>query len=142
MLLIALFAAFGIFCTLMTVWMWWWSRERFANFYDHFENLSSFGPEYTRGMLRAMPVMVAGLDMFLVLAGLQAFEEMRIAEGHAESRTIFWVSGGVLAAAMFTFLVLMAASWFGRPRWMLIPYLRDEKSAWEKRREAKAARRD
>jgi len=78
---------------------------------------------------------------FLALA-VAAGDAAKYQEAAGHSPTVFSALSGAFLVLMFIgwgfYAVVSVFSW---PRWLLLPYVRDEKSVWVARREARAKRR-
>jgi len=134
-------ACFALGYCAMAVAIWRGSPERFEKYYSDYRVLAPFPHDVTRGGLRAF---AAGALPLIFLALTVAVGDLKNAEkvaGNVPSGFLHQLSLEFIALTFLGWLFQAIVSIFGRPRWLLIPYVRDEKSVWEVRRERRAERR-
>ena len=124
----------------VAILMWRGGPERFEKLYTEFRRMSPFPSDVTRGTLRAHASSAPSM-LFLALA-VAAGDAARYQEAAGHSPRVFSALSGASLILMFIgwgfYAVVSVFSW---PRWLLFPYVRDEKSVWVARREARAKRR-
>ena len=133
-------ASFAVGYSVIAICMWRSSPERFEKFYREYRGMAPFPQDVTRGTLRAFAVSAPAMCFMALAVAAGDVENYRKAAGNPTS---------LLSGISGTFLILTAVSWgvyaavslFSWPRWLLLPYVRDEKSVWAARRERRAERR-
>jgi hypothetical protein len=134
-------ACFVVGYGVVAIWMWHGSPEHFERYYLEYRDMAPFSNNVTRGFLRAYPSGTPALVFMALAVGVGDIENARESAGDPSSGLLYSLSSTFIILTFLGWGFQVVVSLFSWPRWLLLPYVRNEKSYWVARREARAQRR-